>query len=64
MGTCYMLGTVVFYIHYLIVILLKTLQSTHYYSYLVEKGSLRQLNALSKIFQLLRSRATISPHVC
>lgn len=39
MGPCYILGTVVFYIHYLTVILSKTLPSTLYYSYLIEEDT-------------------------
>lgn len=43
MGPCFALGTVVFYIHYLIVILLKTLQSTHYLSHLIEEKTESQI---------------------
>lgn len=42
MDPCYGLGTMVFYIHYLMVILLKTLQSTHY-SQLIEEEAESQI---------------------
>lgn len=65
MGPCYVLGTVVFSIRDLIIILLKILQSMLLFS--LDRGRNRvsdKLSALSKITQLLRSRARVRPQVC